>query len=81
MHFKKFEAIQKESQIKYGLIKAVNFTKIIFKKDSDIEMYSTHNEGKSAVAERFIRSLKNKIYKHTIAISKNVYFDVLDYIV
>ena len=44
-------------------------------------MYSTHNEGKSLVAERFIRTLKNKIYKHMIAISKNVYFDVLNDIV
>ena len=41
-------------------------------------MYSTYNEGKSVVAERFIRTLKNKIYKHMTAISKNVYFDVLD---
>ena len=32
-------------------------------KDKDIEMYSTHNEGKSLVAERFIRTLKIKIYK------------------
>ena len=31
---------------------------------SDIEMYSTHNEGKSVVAERFIRTIKSKIYKH-----------------
>ena len=44
-------------------------------------MYSTYNEGKSVVAERFIRTLKNKIYKHMTAISNNVYFDVLDYIV
>ena len=44
-------------------------------------MYSTHNEEKSAVAERFIRTLKNKIYKHMTAISKNVYFDVLNCIV
>ena len=41
-------------------------------------MYSTYNEGKSVVAGRFIRTLKNKIYKHMTAISKNVYFDVLD---
>ena len=41
-------------------------------------MYSTYNEGKSVVAERFIRTLKNTIYKHMTAISKNVYFDVLD---
>ena len=44
-------------------------------------MYSTYNEGKSVVAERFIRTLKNKIFKHMIAISKNVYFDMLDDIV
>ena len=41
-------------------------------------MYSTYNEGKSVVAERFIRTLRNKIYKHMKAIDKNVYFDVLD---
>ena len=41
-------------------------------------MYSTYNEGKSVVAERFIRTLKNKIFKHMTAISKNAYFDVLD---
>ena len=44
-------------------------------------MYSTYNEKKSVVAERFIRTLKNKIFKHMAAISKNVYFDVLDDIV
>ena len=44
-------------------------------------MYSTFNEGKSVVAERFIRTLKNKIFKHMAAVSKNVYFDVLDDIV
>ena len=44
-------------------------------------MYSTYNEGKSVVAERFIRTLKNKIFKHMRAVSKNVYFDVLDNIV
>ena len=44
-------------------------------------MYSTYNEGKSVVAERFIKTLKNKIFKHMAAISKNVYFDVLDDIV
>ena len=47
-------------------------------KDNNIEMYSTHNEGKSVVAERFIRTLKNKIYKHITATSKNVYFDALN---
>ena len=43
-------------------------------------MYSIHNEGKSVVAERFIRTLK-KIYKYMTAISKNVYIDKLDDIV
>ena len=44
-------------------------------------MYSAHNEEKSVVVERFIRTLKNKIYKHMAAISKNVYLDVLNDIV
>ena len=44
-------------------------------------MYSTFNEGKSVVAERFIRTLKNKLYKHMTATGKNVYYDVLDDIV
>ena len=44
-------------------------------------MYSTHNEGKSIVAERFIRILKKKIYKYMTSISKNVYIDKLDDIV
>ena len=50
-------------------------------KDNDIEMYLTHNEGKSIVAERFIRTLKTKIYKYMTSISKNVYIDKLDHIV
>ena len=44
-------------------------------------MYSTHNERKSVVAEGFIRTLNNKIYKHMTSISKNVYIDKLDEIV
>ena len=44
-------------------------------------MYSTYNEGKSVVAERFIRTLKNKLYKHMTAIGKNVYYDLLDDVV
>ena len=46
--------------------------------DNDIIMYSTYNEGKSVVAERFIRTLKNKLYKHMTAAGKNIYYDVLD---
>ena len=45
---------------------------------NDISMYSTYNEGKSVVAEIFIRTLKNKIYKHITAILKNVCLNVLD---
>ena len=52
-----------------------------FLKTNNIEIYSTYNEGKSVVAEIFIRTLKSKIFKHITAISKNVYFHVLDYIV
>ena len=48
---------------------------------NDIEMYLTHNKGKSVVAERFIRTIKNKIYKHMTSISKNVHNDKLDDIV
>ena len=48
---------------------------------NDIEMYSTHNEGTYVIAERFIRTLKNKIYKYTTSISKNVYIDKLGDIV
>ena len=44
-------------------------------------MYLIHNEGKSVVAERFIRTLKNKIYKYMTSVSKNVYIDKLDDIV
>ena len=44
-------------------------------------MYSMHNEGKSVIADRFIRTLKTKIYKYMTSISKNVYIDKLDDIV
>ena len=45
---------------------------------SDIEMYSTHNEEKSIVAERFIRTLKDKVYKHMTVVPKNVYNDIVN---
>ena len=48
---------------------------------NDIKIYSTYNEGKSVAAERFITTLKNKIYKNMTSISKNVYIDKLDDIV
>ena len=44
-------------------------------------MYSNYNEAKSVVAERFIRTLKNKLYKHMTATGKKVYYDVLDDVV
>ena len=54
---------------------------IDFLKINNIEMYWTYNEVKSVVAERFIRNLKSRIFKHMTAISRNVYFNVLDDIV
>ena len=56
-----WKCIQRENQIKYVLIKEVNFTNRSIKswlEKNDIEMYSAHNEGKSAVAQKFIRTLK-----------------------
>ena len=47
-------------------------------KDNDIKMNSIHNEGKSVVAESFIRTLKTKIYKYMTSVSKNVYINKLD---
>ena len=73
-----FQKILKESDRKPNKIwvdKGSEFYNSSFKKwlkDNDIEMYSTHNEGKSVVAERFIRTLKNKIDKHLTSVSKYV---------
>ena len=64
--------------------KGSEFCNNSFKKrlqDNDIVMYSTHNEGKSVVIERFMRTLKNKIYKYMTSVSKNAYIDKLDDIV
>ena len=84
MLFKKYWKNLIKNQTKYGWQRKREFFNNFFKKwlkDNDIEMYSIHNEGKSVIAEWFIRTLKNKIFKHMTAISKNVYFDVLDDIV
>ena len=74
-----FQLILKESQgckpDKIWIDKVSEFYNNSFKKwlkDNDIEMHSIHNEEKSVVAERFIRTLKTKIYKYMTAISKNV---------
>ena len=66
---------------KIWIVKGSEFYNSFFKKwleDNDIEMYSINNEGKSVIAERFIRTLKNKIYKYMTSVSKNVYIDILD---
>ena len=66
------------------LRKEVNFTIVFFKKwlkGNDIKMYSIHNQGKSAVAERYIRTLKTKIYNYLTSVSKNMYISKLDDIV
>ena len=82
-----FQIILKESNRKPNKIwvdKGSEFYNNSFKKwlkDNDIEMYSTNNEGKSAIAERFIRTLKNKIYKYMTSVSKNVYIDKLEDII
>ena len=82
-----FQKILKESNRKPNKIwvdKGREFYNNYFKKwlrDNNIEMYSTHNEGKSVIAERFIRTLKDKIYKYMTSISKIVYIDKLDDIV
>ena len=52
-----------------------------FLQNNGIEMYSTHNGGKSVITERFIIILKNEIYKYMTSVSKNVYIDKLDDIV
>ena len=49
-----------------------------FLQNNDIEMYWALDEGKSVTAERFIRTLNNKIYKYMASVSKNVYIDKLD---
>ena len=82
-----FDKIIKQSKRKPNKISVDQESKFYnnnFKKwlsDNNIIMYSTYNEGKSVVAERFIRTLKNKLYKHMTPSGKNVYYDVLDDIV
>ena len=79
-----FDKIIKQSNRKANKIwvdQGGEFYKNIFEKclsDNDIIMYSTYNEGKSVVAERFIRTLKSKLYKHMTDTGRNVYYDVLD---
>ena len=84
MHFKNFLNDSKRKPNKIWADKCCEFYNSSFKKclqDNDIAMYSTHDEGKSVVGERFIRTIKSKIYKYMTSISKNVYIDKLDDIV
>ena len=73
-----FQIILKNSSKKPNKIWVVHGKKFYnnkfkkFFKNNDIEMYSIFNEGKSVVAERFIKILKDKIYKHMTTIGKNV---------
>ena len=82
-----FETILKKSNRKPNkkwVDKGSEFCNRSFKKrlkNNDIKMYSTNNEGKSVIAERFIRTLKNKIYKYMTSVSKNVHIDKIDDIV
>ena len=72
---------QTTNQTKYGSKKAVKFKNRSLKswlEKNDVEMYSTHIEGKSVVAERIIRTLKKKNYKYIASVSKNLYIDELD---
>ena len=81
--FKKIISEGRE-QNKISVDQGSEFYKNVFQnllKIDNIEMYSTYNGVKSAIAERFIRTLKNKVFKHMTAISKNVYFDLLNDIV
>ena len=79
-----FQKILKESDRKLNKIwvdKGSEFHNNSFKKwlkDNDVEMYLIHNEGISVAAERFIRTLKIKIYEYMTSVSKNVYIHKLD---
>ena len=76
--------IQKESQIKKWVEKGGEFYNRSMKlwlDDNQVEMYLMHNEEKSVVAEGLIRTLKSRVYKYKISISKNVHINKLDDIV
>ena len=82
-----FQNILEQSNRKPNKIwvdKGSEFYNTSFKKwlrDNDIVMYSSRNEGKYVAAERFIKTLKSRIYKYVTSISKNVYIDKLNDIV
>ena len=72
------------NQTKYGFNKGSEFcirSMKSFMQNNVMEMYLLHNEGKSIITERFIRTLKSKIYKYITSVSKNMYIEKLDDIV
>ena len=82
--FQKFVKVSNRKPSKILVEKGIKFYNRSMKswlEKIDIGMYSTYNEPKSVVAERFIRTLNNKIYKHMTSISKNVCNDKLDHTV
>ena len=82
--FQKFVKVSNRKPRKILVEKGIKFYNRSMKswlEKIDIGMYSTYNEPKSVVAERFIRTLNNKIYKHMTSISKNVCNDKLDHTV
>ena len=84
MHFQKNLKQSSRKPHKIWVDKGSEFYNSQFKnwlKGNNIEMYSTRNEGKSVIAERFIKTIKNKIYKYMPSISKHMYIDKLDNIV
>ena len=69
MHFKKYQIIRKPDKIWVDQgSKFYNRSKKSWLEKNDKEIYSTHNERKSVVAERFVRTLKNNIYKYMTSI-------------
>ena len=70
---------RKPNKIWLDLVKECNNRSIkLWLQNNNVEMYSIHNDGKSIVAKRFIRTLTNKIYKHLTAVSRQMYINKLD---
>ena len=70
---------RKPNKIWLDLVKDCNNRSIkLWLQNNKVEMYSIHNDGKSIVAKRFIRTLTNKIYKHLTAVSRQMYINKLD---
>ena len=82
--FQKFLDDSKRKPNKIWVVKGSEFYNRSMKawlQDNDIAIYSIHNHGKSVIAERFVKTIKNKIYKYMTSISKNVFIDKVGSIV